>query len=324
MCFLLCAQHNINNDIIIMLNFVSASLSSSQFGFRPKHSSTQQLLFFLSFIHESLTSSSQADVVYLDFKKAFDSVPHNELLVKLWSIGITGNLWKWFQAYLSCRSQHVLLNHVTSDPLPVISGVPQGSILGPLMFLIFVNDIPSSIIHSNILLFADDTKCLRNVSSLSDCHSLQDDLVHLSSWCLRWNLQFNETKCVLLRICSNLPHTLFNYTINGTSIQAVDCHRDLGIFMSCDLKWSNHLKHISVQAYKVLGLIRRSFSSGLHISAKKNLYLSLVRSQLTYGSQIWRPHLLKDITALERIQRRATKYILNDFHSDYKHRLLSL
>ena len=94
--------------------------------------------------------------------------------------------------------------------------------------------------------------------------------------------------------------------------------------MSCDLKWSNHLKHIPVQAYKVLGLIRRSFSSGLHISAKKNLYLSLVRSQLTYGSQIWRPHLLKDITALERIQRRATKYILNDFHSDYKHRLLSL
>ena len=160
-----------------------------------------------------------------------------------------------------------------------------------------------------------------DVSSLSDCHSLQDDLVHLSSWCLRWNLQFNETKCVLLRICSNLPHTLFNYTINGTSIQAVDCHRDLGIFMSCDLKWSNHLKHISAQAYKVLGLIRRS---GLHISAKKNLYLSLVRSQLTYGSQIWRPHLLRDITALERIQRRATKYILNDFHSDYKHRLLSL
>ena len=130
----------------------------------------------------------------------------------------------WFcrrhiQAYLSCRSQHVLLNHVTSDPLPVISGVPQGSILGPLMF----NDIPSSIIHSNILLFADDTKCLRNVSSLSDCHSLQDDLVHLSSRCLRWNLQFNETKCVLLRICSNLPHTLFNYTINGTAIQVVDC-----------------------------------------------------------------------------------------------------
>ena len=175
-----------------------------------------------------------------------------------------------------------------------------------------------------ILLFADDTKCLRNVPSLSDCHSLQDDLVHLSSWCLRWNLQFNETKCVLLRICSNLPHTLFNYTIIGTPIQVVDCHRDLGIFMSCDLKWSNHLKHISAQAYKVLGLIRRSFSSGLHISAKKNLYPSLVRSQLTYCSQIWRPHLLRDITALERIQRRATKYILNDFHSDYKHRLLSL
>ena len=140
--------------------------------------------------------------------------------------------------------------------------------------------LPSSTPY--ILLFADDTKCLRNVSSLSDCHSLQDDLVHLSSWCLRWNLQFNETKCVLLRICSNLPHTLFNYTINGTSIQAVDCHHDLGIFMSCDLKWSNHLKHISAQAYKVLGLIRLFLLWFAHLGKEE-----LVPFASSFSTNLW-------------------------------------
>ena len=107
-------------------------------------------------------------------------------------------------------------------------------------------------------------------------------------------------------------------------IQVADCHRDLGILMSCDLKWCHHLNFISSRAYKILGLIRRSFSSRLPLPSKKKLYLSLVRSQLTYASQIWRPNLLKDISALERIQRRATKYILNDYNSNYRDRLLSL
>ena len=131
-----------------------------QFGFRPMHSSIQQLLVFLSTIQDSLATNSQADAVYLDFRKAFNSVPHNELLVKLWSFGITGNLWKWFEAYLFYRSQQVTINRCVSDPLPVVSGVPQGSILGPLLFLIFISNIPSSTIHSHIFLFADDAKTI--------------------------------------------------------------------------------------------------------------------------------------------------------------------
>ena len=123
-------------------------------------------------------------------------------------------------------------------------------------------------------------------------------------------------------------HVLFDYSLNNIPIQVVDCHRDLGILMSCDLKWWHHLNFISSRAYKILGLIRRSFSSRLPLSSKKKLYLSLVRSQLTYASQIWRPNLLKDISALERIQRRATKYIqmtttltieINSCHSTFYH-----
>ena len=115
----------------------------------------------------------------------------------------------------------------------------------------------------------------------------------------------------------NFPPIHFNYIINGSPIQAINCHCDLGILISSDLKWSNHLMFISSRAYNILALIRCSFSSGLHVSAKKNLYMTLIRSQLIYASQIWRPHLINDILALERIQPRVTKYILNVFHSDY-------
>ena len=182
-------------------------------------------------------------------------------------------MWKWFQAYLSCHSQHVRLNQCISDPLPVISGVPQGSILGPLLFLIFVNDIPSSIKHSHVFLFADDAKCLKKMSSSSDCHSLQDDLSRLSIWSLWWNLHFNENKCVVLRFCSKLPRVLFDYTINNTAIQVFNCHRDLGILVSSDL---TILCSLPLLEYKVPGLIRHSVSSSLDIRAKKTLYLLLV------------------------------------------------
>ena len=166
------------------------------------------------------------------------------------------------------------MNQCTSDPLPVLSGVPQGSILGPLLFLIFVNDIPLSVKNSSIYLFADDTKCFKKVSSAIDCSLLQEDLHQLFSWSLKWNLHFNGHKCVLLRFHSHDTCTLYDYKINNIPIQALDSHRDLGIVMSGDVTWSSHLKMITARAYRILGLIRRSFSSSLGTAAKKQLYLS--------------------------------------------------
>ena len=148
------------NKFIVHNNIIS----SSQFGFRQSHSTNQQLLLFLHRVHQSLNNKANCDVIYLDFRKAFDSVPHNELLMKLWTIGISGNCWYWIQEYLYGRTQQVSINGCLSSSLPVISGVPQGSILGPLLFLLYVNDLPKQVTYSTPYLFADDTKC-QNVSN---------------------------------------------------------------------------------------------------------------------------------------------------------------
>ena len=196
-------------------------------------------------------------------------------MMKLWTFGITGNLWKWFRAYLSARLQRVSTNRGTSDLLPVLSGVPQGSILGPILFLIFVNDIPNTIENSQLYMFADDTKCHRSVSSTSDCYSLQNDLQQLSKWSQDWSMFFNDNKCVLLRFSPKPTHSTFHYTINNSPISIQEHHRDLGVIMSNNFTWNAHYIFISAQAYKILGLIRRSFCTGHHPRTKKILYLSL-------------------------------------------------
>ena len=274
-----------------------------------------------SWLHRRCTGLSKS--AFLSASNS-DSVPHNNLLIKLWSCGINGNLWLLFKAYLTSRKLCVSINHHSSNFLPVLSGVPQGSILGPLLFLIYISDLPSAVSFSELLSFADDTKCFKCIQNLDDCTNFQLDLSSLQNWSNNNHLLFNVLKFVHISFHSHPPHTTHSYHVDNNTISLHSHHKDFGIIISSDLSWNNHYNYISSRAYKLLGLLRRSFSSINSQSGKKLLYISLIRSQLSYCSQIWRPHLLKDIQSLEQIQRRATKFILNDYDSDYKSLLQTL
>ena len=304
-----------------IINHTLSHITNCQFGFLPGRSTTQQLLLYLNSIHQVTTQGHQIDSIYLDFRKAFDSVPHMKLLNKLKSCGISGNLHKWFSSYLHNRLQCVRICNSISNLLPVLSGVPQGSTLGPLLFLLYINDLPSVIKFSSIFQFADDTKLSKSIAVSSDQLCLQEDLNHLFTWSVNNDFRFSVPKCIHLRFNSKFTTT---YSIDGCPLPQLLSHRDLGLQLSSDMSWFKHYQIITAKAYKYLGLLRRVFHSCHSIRARKLLYLTLVRSQLTYCSQLWNPYMIKDTTILEKVQRQATKFILADYVSDYKTRLLRL
>ncbi len=264
-----------------------------------KHRSTlKQLLSFMDEIQKGLSNKNhQVDVLYLDIKKAFDSVPHNELLIKLNHAGITGNTWRFFSCYLNNRKQYVSINGLDSSLVQVTSGVPQGSILGPLLFLIYINDLVNVPRFMSSFLFADDGKLLKSVTSSSDCHSIQSDLDSLNLWSSTSCLDFNVNKSFVLQF--HLPksdNTInFKYTLNDMVLPLRDNCKDLGVIFSSDLSWSKHHSSIASKVYRIMYLIRRTFDCNVPTSCKLKLYVSLMLPHLSplSGGQLSRlVHLL--------------------------------
>ena len=308
-----------------IIDFIHPRISKLQYGFTKGRSCLSQLLTSYSRIINLADQGLSSDVIFLDFSKAFDTVPHPELLYKLWCFGITGPLWQLFKDYLSNRVHFVEIDDASSSVLPVLSGVPQGSILGPILFLIYINDLPHSITNSSVYLFADDTKFINASSNFS---LLQSDIDSLQQWCLEWKINLNLSKCICLQFSfSNSASTNYVMHTDSTTLElsSSSCHRDLGIIVCNNLSWCAQYKSMCSSAYRTLNFIKRLFqASPASIYLKKSLYISLVRSKLTYCSQLWRPHFIKDIAILENVQRRATKFILNNYTSDYKERLTAL
>jgi hypothetical protein len=233
-------------------------------------------------------------------------------------------VWSWFKGYLSDRWQCTSVGQCRSSFEPVLSGVPQGSSLGPILFILYINDLPMRISHSKMVSFADDTKCYKGVHDIEHATILQQDLNEVGFWSSTWKLNFNVDKFALVHFHSWDVKFDTSYSMNGIDISEVESHKDLGIILASDLSWSRHHDYILARAYGKLSQVRRTFSDYCTVGTRKKLYVSLIRSQLIYGSQIWRPMLCKDIQKLEKLQRRATKYILQDYSIDYKLRLLSL
>ena len=313
---LLCVLSKVLESLVYdkIIDFLRPKFTSSQFGFLKNRSCLLQLLLSHSNILNSFDLKKSSDVIFLDFSKTFDSVPHGELLFKVWKLGITGPLWFWLQSYLTGRQHYVSVDGVCSTRLPVLSGVPQGSVLGPLLFLIYVNDLPDCISSASCFLFADDVKLVNMIASINDHVLLQRDLDSLADWCYIWKLRLNKNKCFSITY-SRSAIVSSTYFIGDHLIELVSSHRDLGITTSQDFTWSLHYDKICKAAFGSLQLIHRNISASHSVSVKRLLYITLVRSHFAYCSQLWRPNLLKDISRLERVQRKATKFILSDYLS---------
>ena len=299
---------------------LSNQITTSQHGFLRGRSTTTQLLSVFHKISESLDKSHQTDTLYLDFSKAFDSVPHHLLIHKLKSFRISGKLLSWFLSYMSNRKQCVVIEGSSSAWLPVVSGVPQGSLLGPLLFILYTNDIGVGLSEgSKIALYADDAKLFCMVNSLEDCLSLQSDLDRISQWSNTWKLKFNSEKCIVLSFARVLKYD-FPYNLNNTILNRATEFNDLGLTVSNNLSWKRHIAQIVSKANRLLGFIKRTLGFRAPVKSKLFLYNSLIRSTLSYASVLWKPDKA-DMLLLEGVQRRATKYILNDYTSDYKTRM---
>ena len=212
-----------------------------------------------------------------------------------------------------------------SGILPVISGVSQGIILRPLLFLIYINDLPDKLSKFSLLLFTDDAKCFIPIYATSHCDSLQSELSSLADWNSVWKLSFNESKCCVLRFTRSQHYfTSSSYSINNATISSVCTQKDLGVILSFDMQWRPHYTLITQRAYKMLGLSCLTFHLVIDVCAKHRLYLSIICSYLLYCSPLWCPQLLLNIKNLETVQRRATKYITGNPSLDYRERLPSL
>jgi ribonucleases P/MRP protein subunit RPP40 len=292
-------------------------INISQHGFVKNKSCLTNLLEFTQNITDWIDNYKPVDIYFLDFNKAFDKVPHNRLLSKLEAHGISGNLLLWIKDWLSDRKQRVVINGAMSSYSNVLSGVPQGSVLGPLLFVIYINDIDLGL-YSKILKFADDTKIYSKVSNNEDISSLGKDLATLSSWSKDWLMTFNYSKCKVMHIGHNNINK--NLTIDDNIIDECDNITDLGVLFNKDLKFSSQCIKVAKKANKILGLIYRNFENK-NKKIMLSLYKSLVRPHLDYCVQIWNPHLEKDILLLERVQKRATKMIQGLQKISYEDRL---
>ena len=288
-------------------------LNESQFGFRKHRSCTLQLLKYTDMLYRAIDAGKQFDVVYTDFEKAFDRVDHGILLRKLYSTGVRGRLFKLIQSYLTGRIQRVRIGESLSKPLTVTSGVPQGAILAALLFLVFINDLPSCCVTSLPLLAADDAKF---ISVAISEHSLQHDLDNVFQWTLENNIPFNVKKCSHFSSIRS-PSPLF---FNGMQIQNVQQQLDLGVMMDWKLNWTPHVKRTAHKAMTAFHLIRRN-SPSLPVFAKLNLYKSMILPILTYSS-VAIDYNVGCMRIVEGIQRKVCRWILGD--CDYKDALKKL
>ena len=303
----------------LLMSKCSNLIDPRQHGFLPHKSCTTQMIPFTSELASILNNSSRIDVIFFDFAKAFDSVNHDIILRKLKEFyNVDGLLLQFIKNYLENREQHVLINGEASNFLPVHSGVPQGSILGPLLFVLFINDMHKVIsTDTSIALYADDTRICREILCEEDQSILQKDINSLYNWSIVNKMKFHPNKCKVLAVTNklltyHLPFYEFLYMLNDTPLDYVESETDLGVIINGKLNWSAHCRNIASKANKRLGLIRRICHFTMCSEQRRVLYLTLVRSIFEHCSPIWSPQTIGNLNLFDQIQRRGVKWILKE------------
>ena len=292
--------------------------SKHQHGFRRHRCCVTQLLQVMEDLTEMIDEGSTFDIIYLDFKKAFDQVPHFRLLRKLKAYGITGRVHKWVSNFLCNRKQWVRVGSACSSQANVSSGIPQGSILGPVLFTVFINDLPECV-QSYCRVFADDTKIYNKTS---DSKVLQHDVDMLQEWSQKWCLFFNSLKCKVLYGGRNNTENVYfmDQDSNKVNVQKCETEKDLGVIFDGKLEFNAHIESVINKSNKIVGILRRTFSY-LNKDTFLKLYKALVRPHLEYANVIWYPKYKYQSVSIERVQRRATKLLPETQGMTYEQRL---
>ena len=296
-------------------------ISPHQHGFQNKRSTESQLLECKNQWTKSIDSNECVDVIYLDIAKAFDTVSHTKLIAKLKRYGIRGQILTWIKAFLSNRFQAVRVEGSVSDFVPVRSGVPQGSVLGPLLFLLYINDLPEVCRYAILKLFADDSKLYFRCKNFDDYQKLIHDLMEIFKWLSDNQLSVAVEKCVVLHLGTNNPRR--EYEILGSKLPSVDHIRDVGVEVDQAQKFSDHCQNIAKKANIVSNLFFLTFRSRDKDFMLK-FFTSYIRPLLETATTVWNPFLMKDINIIEKVQRRFTKRMPGMFAKTYEHRRAAL
>ena len=279
-------EHIIHSQVISHLERHNI-LADEQHGFRKKRSCESQLINTVHDLAKGLNSKQQIDAVLLDFSKAFDKAPHHRLALKLQHYGVRGKTLEWIRSFLADRTQPVVADGETSRPANVSSGVPQRTVLGPLLFLVYINDLPLRV-KSTSRLFADDCMLYRTINSEADPKTLQEDLDNLQDWERDWMMSFNPDKYEVIRITNKRRIINSQYSIHGQQLQETNKAKYLGVTIDNKLTWGPHINAMTKKANNTTACLGRNIASCPR-NIKELSYKSLVRPQVEYASTVWDP-----------------------------------
>jgi Reverse transcriptase (RNA-dependent DNA polymerase)/Endonuclease-reverse transcriptase len=310
---------------IDMLHYLRANniITKHQHGFLSRRSTCTNLLETLNDWTLAIRDKRSVVVAYIDYSKAFDCVSREKLLVKLKAYGIADNLLRWIDNFLSRRTQQTRIGTSLSDSIGLASGVVQGSVLGPLLFLLFINDVVNIVSSGDCTskLYADDIKLYMTLNANDDILHFQDNIDALYAWSQKWQLTISDSKCASM--CLRRSSVDSNVYINNNVIKSVNEYKDLGVIVDSNLRFKSHIDHIVVKANTRACLIHKCFVSK-DISTLVRAFITYVRPLLEYASCIWSPSYSLSINLIESVQRKFTKRLPGCEQLDYKTRLTRL